>query len=221
MGAKKISESVVSEKRKIVSDTDNNDLPSLGLAEGLFSKVQLRVLGLFFGQPDRSFQSAELIRLACSGVGAVYREIRRLSRSGLITTIPLGRRKLYRANRNSPVFEELHNMILKTVGLSIPLRKALMPFADSIHAAFIYGSTAKGNDSAGSDIDFMVIGEKLSYPDILVVLQPVEEDLNRQISLNLVTPEEWSSKLAAGNPFLNRVAAQSKVFIMGSDDDLS
>ncbi|MCK4505578.1 MAG: nucleotidyltransferase domain-containing protein [Candidatus Aegiribacteria sp.] len=200
---------------------NKNGLPSLGLTEGLFSKVQLRVLGLLFGQPDRSFQSAELIRLASSGVGAVYREISRLLESGLITAIPFGRRKLYRANRNSPIFEELHKLILKTVGLSIPLREAMMPFADSIHVAFIYGSVAKGNDSAGSDIDLMVIGEKLSYPDILVALQPTEEDLNRQISLNLVTPEEWKQKLAAGNQFFNRVAAQSKIFIMGSDDDIS
>lgn len=216
-----MSESIVSEKKRINSNTDNNDLPSIGLAEGLFSKVQLRVLALFFGQPDRSFQSAELIRLASSGVGAVYREIKRLSESGLITTIPLGRRKLYRANRKSPVFKELHRLILKTAGLSIPLREALMPFTDSIITAFVYGSVAKGNDSAVSDIDLMVIGDRLSYPDILVALQPTEEDLNRQISLNLVTPEEWSSKLTAGNPFLNRVAAQSKVFIIGSDDDLS
>lgn len=113
------------------------------------------------------------------------------SASGLITIIPLGSRKLYRANRKSSVFEELHRLIFKTVGLSISLREALIPFADSIYvafcrflqeplvsgcAAFAYGSTAKGNDSAESDIDLMVIGGKLSYPDILVALQLVEED---------------------------------------------
>jgi DNA-binding MarR family transcriptional regulator len=107
-------------------------LPALGLAESLFSRVQLRVLSLLFGQPDRSFQGAELIRLAASGVGAVHREIRRLVSSGLVIEIPLGRRKLYRVNQSSPIFQELHALILKTVGLTIPVQDALVPFNNSI-----------------------------------------------------------------------------------------
>lgn len=195
------------------------DMPS-AVAEALFSKVQRRVLALFFGQPERSFQGAELVRLADSGVGAVYRQIRRLLACELITTEPMGQRELYRANENSPVFEELRSLILKTVGLSLPLEEALRPFENTIRAAFVYGSVARGDDGASSDVDLMVIGEELSYPDILAALRPVEKTLNRQISLSLITYREWMRGLREGKTFMKRILQGEKIFVMGSERDI-
>ena len=128
-----------------------------GLAAALFSPVLQRVLGLLFGQPDRSFQSAELIRLAGSGTGAAHRVLTRLAAVGLVTVTHSGNQKHYRANRSSPIFEELHGLIVKTVGVVEPLRRALEVQADDVRAAFVYGSVAKGTDKAGSDIDLMVV----------------------------------------------------------------
>jgi hypothetical protein len=85
----------------------------------LFTPVQQRVLGLLFGQPDRRFQSGELIRLAASGPGAVHRFLTRLADSGLNTVERVGNQKHYQANRDSPVFEELHGLIVKTSGLRL------------------------------------------------------------------------------------------------------
>ncbi len=196
------------------------ELPSLGLAESLFSRVQLRVLSLLFGQPDRSFQGAELIRLAASGVGAVHREIKRLVSSGLVIEVPLGRRKLYRVNRSSPIFQELHTLILKTVGLTIPVRDALVPFTNSIRTAFIYGSIAMGDDSAWSDVDLLIVGENLAYPDIISALQPVEQRINRKISVQMITSDELKEKRSSGNPFILNVISKPRLFLIGSDNDL-
>ena len=190
------------------------------MAESLFSRVQLRVLSLLFGQPDRSFQGAELIRLAASGVGAVHREIRRLVSSGLVIEVPLGKRKLYRVNQNSPIFQELHDLILKTVGLTIPVRNALVPFAGSIRTAFFYGSVAMGNDSAMSDVDLLIVGEDLAYPDIISALMPVENIINRKISVQMITFNEWKEKSSAGNPFIMNVLSKPRMFLIGSDNDL-
>jgi predicted nucleotidyltransferase len=196
------------------------ELPALGLAESLFSRVQLRVLALLFGQPERSFQGAELIRLAASGVGAVYREIRRLVSSGLVIEIPLGRRKLYRVNQSSPIFEELYALILKTVGLTIPVRDALVPFINSIRTAFIYGSIAMGDDSAMSDLDLLIVGENLAYPDIISALQPVEQRINRQLNIQMITFDELIEKRSSGNPFILNVLSKPRLFLIGSDNDL-
>ena len=196
------------------------DLPTLGLAESLFSRVQLRVLALLFGQPERSFQGAELIRLAASGVGAVRREIRRLVSSGLVIEVPLGRRKLYRVNQSSPIFQELHDLILKTVGLTIPVRDALLPFTKSIRTAFIYGSIAMGDDSAWSDADLLIVGEDLAYPDVISALQPVEQRINRKISVQMITFAEWREKSSSGNPFILNVLSKPRLFLIGSDNDL-
>ena len=96
-----------------------------GLAEALFSPVQMKVLGLLFGQPERVFQSAELIRLADSGTGAVHRQLRRLEDAGWVSISRVGNQKHYQANQACPAFHELRGLIVKTVGLVEPLRKAL------------------------------------------------------------------------------------------------
>lgn len=190
------------------------------LANALFTPVQQRVLGLLFGQPDRRFQSAELIRLARGGVGAVLRQLGRLEEAGLVTVTRTGNQKHYQASRESPVFAELHGLVRKTVGLAEPLREALGPSADDIRAAFVFGSVAKGRDKAGSDIDLMVISDTLHYTDLFEALQPAEAVLARPINPLLMSVADWQAKRAREDSFTARVAAQPKVFVIGSGDDL-
>ncbi len=191
-----------------------------GLAGALFTPVQQRVLGLLFGQPQRRFQSAELIRLANSGTGSVHRLLTRLEAVGLVTTQRIGNQKHYQANTDSPVFAELAGLVRKTVGLVEPLRAALEPLAGRIVAAFVYDSIAKGMDHAGSDIDLMVISEALDYADLYSVLPVVEEVLARTISPNLMNREEWRRKCDEPDSFAARIASQPRLFVIGSADDL-
>jgi len=182
--------------------------------------VQQRVLGLLFGQPDRRFQSAELIRLARGGVGAVHRQLGRLAENNLVTVTRSGNQKHYQARRDSPVFEELHSLIVKTVGVAEPLRQALARKARTIRAAFVYGSVAKGTDRARSDIDLMVISDSLRYSDLFETLQAAEAVLGRTINPTVMTVAQWRAKRARADSFAARVAGQARVFVMGSDDDL-
>ena len=87
---------------------------STGLADALFSRTQQRVLGLLFGQPDRSFYATELIGLTGSWSGAVQRELARLEQSGMVTVRRLGTQKHYQANPESPLFAELCAIARKT-----------------------------------------------------------------------------------------------------------
>lgn len=195
--------------------------PGTRLAEALFTPVQQRVLALLFGQPGRSFRSTEVIALADSGTGAVHRQLVRLAESGLVTVTRVGNQKYYQANRDSPVFSELHGLVVKTIGLVGPLEEALTPLRDHIQAAFVYGSIAKGTDTAQSDVDLMVISEDLPYSDLYSALQEAEAVLQRPVHVNLMTPEEWKRKLAGGNPFVTKIQAQSKIWLIGSADDFS
>lgn len=193
----------------------------MGLADALFSPVQQRVLGLLFGQPRRRFQSAEVIRLARSGTGAVHRCLTQLAEVGLVTVTRSGNQKHYQANRASPVFPELHRLIVKTVGIAGPLRRALDPKARKIHAAFVYGSVAKRTETARSDIDLMVITDALTYPDVFQAVQSAERVLARSVNPNVMTLAEWRAKRAKGGSFAARVAHGPRLFVIGSDDDLA
>jgi predicted nucleotidyltransferase len=174
------------------------------LAGALFTPVQQRVLALLFGQPERRFQSAEVIRLAKSGTGAVHRQLARLENAGL----------------SSPVFDELHGIVVKTVAVVEPLRRALERKAKRIVAAFVYGSVSKGSDRAGSDIDLMVISDSLTYPDLFEALKAAEADLARPVNPTVMTSSEWRAKQGRKDSFVARVAAQPKLFVVGSEDDL-
>lgn len=195
--------------------------PRVGLADALFSSTQQRVLGMLFGQPDRSFYATELINILGVGSGAVQRELARLAQSGLVTVSRVGTQKHYQANPDSPVFHELSGLITKTVGLAEPLREALAPFSSRIKAAFVYGSVAAGSDTAKSDIDLMLISEGLGYADVFESLQAAETRLGRPVNPTLYTPSEWREKVKSSNGFAAKVAARPKLFLIGSEQDLA
>src|SRR5712675_167787 len=169
-------------------------MKEISLSNALFSKVQQRVLGLLFGRPERSFYTSEIIRNVQSGTGAVERELSRLQRSGLVSVERIGNQKHYRANHQSPIFAELQSLVTKTVALTEPLRKSLEPFSDKITAAFVYGSVAKGTDTAHSDIDLMVIGDELSYSELYAALQDAESELCRKVSPMFLSVKDWRRK---------------------------
>jgi predicted nucleotidyltransferase len=190
------------------------------LSDALFSKVQRCVLALLYGNPDRSFYANELFRLAGSGTGAVVRELAKLAESGLVTVSKIGNQKHYQANRAAPIFAELRGIVLKTFGMADVLRQGLLPISSQISAAFVYGSVAKGTDTAKSDIDVMVIGDNLAYPEVYSALMPVEAQLGRKINPSIYSYEDVRQKLKKGNTFLTRIMAQPKIFLIGSERDL-
>lgn len=192
----------------------------VSLSSALFSKVQQRVLALLFGNSELSLYTSEIVRRVRSGTGAVTRELSRLQRSGLIEVEQIGNQKHYRANRNSPVFNELRSLMLKTAGLAEPLAASLAPHAGKIKAAFVYGSVAKGAATAKSDVDLMVVGEGLSYQQLYADLQKAEQTLARPVNPTFLTPDEWRQKLARRNSFVDKINGQPKIFIFGSERDL-
>ncbi|MBS0357872.1 MAG: transcriptional regulator [Proteobacteria bacterium] len=193
----------------------------LSLSNALFSKVRQCVLTLLYGQPDRSFHTNEIIRLTHSGTGAVQRELEKLAATGLITVQSIGNQKHYEANQASPLFSELRSIILKTFGLADVLRQALEPVISEIHIAFIYGSIAKQEDTARSDIDLMLISNNLTYADLFKLLEKTQTQLGRVINPTFYSLSEWKRKIQTNNNFLNQVVAQPKIFLVGTENELT
>lgn len=191
------------------------------LSDALFPGTKQRVLGILYGQPDRSFYANELIKLAGSGSGAVQRELATLARSGLVSVKQVGNQKHYQANTNSPIFTELRAIILKTVGLADPLRQALQVMSDQITAAFVYGSVAKKTDTASSDIDLMVIADNLSYGALFTALEEASAILGRPVNPTILSRDDFHSRIAKQESFLTRVMEQPKIWILGEERDLS
>jgi len=192
-----------------------------GLADALFTKVQQRVLAVLFGNPGRSFYANELIALAGSGTGAVQRELARLASSGLVTVSAVGNQKHYQANAASPVYAELRGLVLKTSGLVDVLRAALLPLTAQIETAFVYGSVAKQQDTAGSDIDLMVVSDSLSYAEVFAALEEAAAKLGRTVNPTMYSRKELDKRVRLDNAFIKRVWSQPRLQVIGDAHELA
>ena len=197
--------------------TSTNLTEFSALANALFPKVRQRVLAVLFGTPGRSFYANEVIALAQSGTGAVQRELASLSAAGLLTVTKQGNQKHYQANADAPVFAELRGLVLKTTGLADVLRSALAPLAAQIDAAFIYGSVARQQDTAQSDVDVMIVSNALGYGEVFGALESAALSLGRKVNPTLYTPDEWAKRMHNDSAFVTRVWQQPKIWLIGNE----
>lgn len=187
------------------------------IADALFPKVRQRVLAVLFGAPDRSYYANEVIALAQSGTGAVQRELAGLSEAGLLTVRKQGNQKHYQANASAPVFAELRSLVLKTMGLADVLRTALAPLAAQIDTAFIYGSVARQQDTAHSDVDVMIVSSTLGYGEVFGALESATVSLGRKVNPTLYTPADWTKRIEQDSAFVTRVGQQPKIWLIGNE----
>lgn len=191
----------------------------IGLADALFTATQQRVLGLLFGQPHRVFIQQELIDRASGGSGAVRREVARLVESGLVKVSVVRRQRQFQANDAAPIFDELRSIVVKTIALADPLRAALRPLARRIALALIYGSVARGEDKAESDIDLLVVADDLQLEELFARLGPVEKKLARTINPTVYSSADFDRRRRSGNPFLKKVLSGEHLMLYGAIGD--
>lgn len=190
----------------------------MSISSALFSDSQARVLQWLFGQPERSYHLSELRRLTSLGSASLQRELNRLADAGLVNSERVGNLRRFQANPQSPVYQELVSLVRKTLGVVPLLRQALQPLAGRLSKAFIYGSVARQTDTAGSDVDLLLVGENLSLNEILNLLLPLEAQLGRKINPNCYTPMEYAKRVAEPDSFVNRVLAQVTLPLIGDVD---
>jgi predicted nucleotidyltransferase len=190
-----------------------------GLADLLFGRTRGAILALLYGRADQSFYTREIAREVDASVGAVQRELENLSKVGLILRKSVGSQVFYQANRDTPIYPEMRALINKTVGIFGILRSALRPLSKQIAAAFVYGSVAREEETAQSDVDVLVIG-KATLEEVLSRFSTTEKSIGRSINPTVYSLAEFKSKLAEGNHFLSSVLKGRKEFLLGDEDEL-
>jgi predicted nucleotidyltransferase len=210
-------------RKKVVrsAPADRAEQSSGSIAAALFSATQQKVLGLLFGQPGRSYLTTEIIARCGGGSGGVQRELARLTAAGLVCVERVGRQAHYRVNAASPVFAELAALVRKTVGLTDPLRSALQPLADQIELALVYGSVARGEAKASSDIDVLVVSDSLQPEDLYRAFAKVELQLSRPIHPMLMHRREFQRRRSEKGSFVQRVLGDQVEWLLGGVDAIA
>jgi predicted nucleotidyltransferase len=170
--------------------------------------------------PEESLHGREIARRTGLPAGTLTRELKRLADVGLLNRSKRGNQLIYSANRDSPIFGELASILRKTSGVTEVVAGALDPLSDRINVAFVYGSVARGTESAGSDIDVLLIGS-IDFGTVVDTLYPVQQQLAREINPKVFSIREWRGKLRERNPFVIEVLSGKKIFLIGDEHEFA
>ena len=190
------------------------------LSSVLFPGYRRQVLGLLLLQPDESLHGREIARRTGLPPGTLTRELKLLADVGLLTQEKRGNQMLYRANRSSPIFAELSGILRKTSGLADIISQALTSLTGEIDVAFIFGSVARGAESAGSDVDLLVVGS-VDFGAVVEALYPAQQQLGREINPKVFSVPEWKSGVQQKASFTMEVLRKPKIFLIGGEHELA
>jgi predicted nucleotidyltransferase len=185
----------------------------------LFSPTRQALLTVLFLRPEKSWYLSELAVHLGTRPSSLQREIDSLVRVGILEKRLDGRRSYIRANSECPVFEELHSLIQKTSGIVPTLQGAIRRFARKIQWAFIYGSVARGEQSASSDVDLMLIGD-ITTMEMIPELRRLEKAVGRQVNPTIFTKDDFVKNVVQKNHFLWTVLRGKKIMLKGTEDEL-
>jgi len=185
----------------------------------LFPGTKRKVLTLFFLNSDRQYYFSEVVQLTGTRQGVIQRELKTLTDAGILTTEKRGRQKFYSVNKSHPIFPDLRNIVFKTFGVISQVKDALKLLEKKIKVAFVYGSFARGEEDAGSDIDLFVIGGA-PLDEIVSALTKVENAIGREINPGLFSEAEFKKKKSQKNHFVRSVMKSEREFVIGSEDEL-
>jgi predicted nucleotidyltransferase len=185
------------------------------LGELLTSVTRARLLTVFLTHPTEEYFLRELARRTGQSLRAVQHELPRLERLEIVVVRRRGRQKFYRANERHPLFPELKRVVYKTAAFGDVLKDAIAGI-DGIDAAFNFGSVAKGLERSGSDVDLMVIGD-LDSDALHRAIREAGKQLGREVSLAIMSPDEWRDRLASRDAFAVDLLKTDKIFLSGDE----
>lgn len=186
----------------------------------LFPTARQRVLALLLLEPRSTFHLRELARLTERHAGTLARELDKLTHVGLLLRSEQGNQVRYQANTGHPLFEDLAAMFRKTHGVLPALRDALAPLEAKIGVALVFGSVARGTQSAGSDVDLLVLGS-VDFVELAQAVFPLHAALAREVNTVLYTPEEFAQRVQSGDAFARDVLAKPQLFVKGDVNELA
>jgi predicted nucleotidyltransferase len=177
------------------------------------SKIRQKILSRFFADESRRFYINEMARLVNTTQGTCRRELNKLVDVGVLTTSKEGNLLYYQVNKQTPLYREFSAIIQKTIGIEAKLKSLLQGFK-GISYAFIFGSYAKREFKAESDIDVVIIGI-IEEDSLIKVFKDVERAIGREINYHIYTGKEFKSKLRTDSFIKNII--KNHIMIKGDE----
>ncbi len=190
------------------------------LAELLSSKIRAEIFRILFGvAQDTELHVREIERRTGFAIGTVQTELKKLQRLDIISRVKDGNRVYYRANTAHPLYPNIRELVLKTSGLADVIKHAIGN-EKGIKVAFVFGSFARQEEKANSDVDLMVVGD-IGLRKLTGLLMDVAGKVGREINPHIFSEKEFIKRKMEQDHFLNQILESPKIFIIGTENELA
>jgi len=187
------------------------------LSEILSSRTRAEIFRLLYGPAEEELYVREIERRTGLNDRTIRQEIAKLLKLDLVLDRKDSNRIYYRANKSNPLYPDIRNLVLKSIGLVDILKGALKN--NRIQIAFIFGSLSEGKESSESDVDLFVIGN-LGMREVSRLLSGVPEKIGREINPHVMSSDEIKKRNNEKDNFISNVIKSSKLFVIGTENDL-
>jgi hypothetical protein len=172
------------------------------------SSIRADVLSLLLNSPDEQFYIREIAKLLRKNPSGIKRELDNLEKMGIVTSEKIVNLKYFQANKESPLFSELKNLITKSLGLPGALKAVLR--ASGAKGAFIYGPYAEGED--GGNVNLFIIGASSS---LTKEMKDLEKRFDQKIKYTLMDEDEYKLKRRKRDANLKRILSSKRIHLKG------
>jgi predicted nucleotidyltransferase len=180
----------------------------------LRSKARRRLLAYYFTNPTARLHLRDLAQRLGIDASNLSKELRRLEIEGLFRSDVSGRQKYFQLNREYALFDEVRGIVMKTIGAVTLLARSLKK-VEGLDAAYLYGSFARDQQDASSDIDVLIIGAPPQ--EILAeAVRKLERQLGREINYTILTPKEFEARRSRKDAFLENLWRNKRVVLLGA-----
>ncbi|MBN2543491.1 nucleotidyltransferase domain-containing protein [bacterium] len=187
------------------------------LSEILSSRARADIFTILFGLNNNNLHLREIERRSSCTIDTIRRELIKLEKIGLVTSVRNSNRLYYEANKEHPLYNDIHNIVIKTSGVVDVLKSIIAD--ESVEIAFIFGSIAATQEKANSDLDLMIIGD-VSSREIAAKLSSVTNSIGREVNFYIFDRKEFIKRQREKDHFLTNLLQSPKIFIIGNQNEL-
>jgi len=181
------------------------------------SKARRRLLAYFFTNPTARLHLRDLAQRLELDPSNLSKELGRLEREGLFESEINGRQKYFRLNRDYPLFPEVKKVVEKTIGAPSVITRGLQG-VPGIEEAYLYGSFARNQQDAASDIDVLIVGSPSSAA-LAKAVDKLERQLGREINYTVFSREEFASRRARRDALLEDIWRHRRIPLISHDEE--
>ena len=182
------------------------------------SKTRIELLKILVLNPESAFHINELSRRTGFSPRGVEKELKNLLSGGILKKEVSGNQHRYQLDPQCTINSEIRGLVLKTVGVSDVIKKALSSVEDKIDIAFVFGSFATGDYGNESDVDLLVVSD-IAGVKLAELLVPAQNEIGRPINVSQFTPSEYRQRRESRDHFLTRAIEGPRIDIIGHIDE--